>query len=96
MFKIVIDPQAAIDMQNAIDYYDSKQIGLGEKFYHALVEYLESLASNPYYQIRYKKARAITIKSFPYYQIIFFLDEELKTVFVNAVFNCAQNPDKRP
>lgn len=30
IYKIVIEPRAILDIQNAIDYYDSKQIGLGE------------------------------------------------------------------
>ncbi|MCD6065995.1 MAG: plasmid stabilization system [Bacteroidetes bacterium] len=67
-----------------------------EKFYDALVEYIESLSSNPFYQIRYKHLRAITINQFPFYQIIYFVDEKLKTIYVSAVFNCAQDPEKRP
>jgi len=96
LYRVVIEPQAAEDMQGAINYYDALQIGLGERFYNALSEYIDALSSNPFYQIRYKTARAITIKQFPYYQIIFTVAEESKTIYVNAVFNCAQNPEKRP
>lgn len=96
LYRVVVEPQAAQDMQNAIDYYDALQFGLGQKFYNALSDYLDALSSNPFYQIRYKTARAITIKQFPFYQIIFTLAEDSKIIYVQAVFNCAQNPEKRP
>jgi toxin ParE1/3/4 len=30
IFKIVIEPRALLDIQDGIDYYESKQSGLGE------------------------------------------------------------------
>jgi hypothetical protein len=35
-FFIEIDPKAIEDIQNAIEYYDEKQLGLGEKFEQTL------------------------------------------------------------
>lgn len=52
-FKIVIEPGAIFDIQEAVDYYDFKQIGLGEYFIQALQEHIEILRKNPFFQIRY-------------------------------------------
>jgi hypothetical protein len=32
IYKVVIEPRAILDIQDAIDYYESKQNGLGEYF----------------------------------------------------------------
>ena len=33
IYKVVIEPRAILDIQDAIDYYDSKQNGLGTYFF---------------------------------------------------------------
>ena len=94
-FKIVIEPRALSDAQSAIDYYNEKQIGLGKKFNNALDKHILSLSKNPFYQLKYKDYRALPIKKFPYL-IIFFIDEKTDTVFITAIFNTNQNPQKYP
>lgn len=49
IFNLVIEPRAILDIQDAIDYYDSKRVGLGEHFYEIVDEYLNILASNPFF-----------------------------------------------
>lgn len=39
IFNIVIEPRALADIQEAIDYYESKQSGLGEYFYQVIDEH---------------------------------------------------------
>jgi toxin ParE1/3/4 len=40
IYKVVIEPTAIIEIQDAIDYYDSKQNGLGEYFYQVVEEHI--------------------------------------------------------
>ena len=42
-YKIVIEPRAIIDIQDAVDYYDFKQVGLGAYFFLTLEEHIEVL-----------------------------------------------------
>lgn len=95
-YKIVIEAGAQTDIQRAIDYYEGKRSGLGEKFELALNEHLLSISKKPFYQVFYKDYRALVIKGFPFYQIIYYLNEKTKTAFVDAVFHCAQDPEKKP
>ncbi len=81
--------------QKAINYYDEQLTGLGEKFNTALDKHITIIAKNPFYQIRYKDYRALPIKKFPY-TIVFYVNENTKTVFISAVFNIKQNPKKLP
>lgn len=94
-YKIVIEPRAIVDAQKAMDYYDGKQIGLGEKFNSALNKHIESISKNPFYQIRYKDYRALPINKFPYI-IFFYIKESESKVFIIGIFNTNQHPDKYP
>ena len=94
-FKIVIEPRAIVEAQTAINYYEGKQTGLGEKFKTTLNNYIKSLAENPYYQTRYKDYRALPLTKFPYI-LFFYINENKNTVYIIALFHSAQNPEKYP
>jgi hypothetical protein len=94
-FKIVIEPRAIFDIQEAVDYYDFKQIGLGEYFFQALEDHIEVVRNNPFFQIRYKDYYGLPIKKFPFI-IFYFIQEEEKIVYVVSVFNTSLNPKKYP
>ena len=64
IFDLVIEPRAIHDIQDAIDYYESKQTGLGEYFYQTIDENIERLTKNPFFQIRYKDYHGLPIKKF--------------------------------
>jgi len=95
IFNLVIEPRAILDIQDAIDYYDSKRVGLGEHFYEIVDEYLNILAKNPFFEIRYKDYRALPIRKFPFI-IFYFIDEKIKTVYIMSVFNTSLSPSKYP
>ncbi len=95
IYKIVIEPRAILDIQNAIDYYDSKQIGLGEYFYKVVNEHIGTLIKSPFFQIRYKDYHGFPIHKFPFI-IFYYIDENLKTIFIISIFNTALNPINYP
>lgn len=90
-YQILISPLAIQDIQQAIDYYDEQQLGLGEKFESALNEYLQVLKKYPLFQFRYDKVRCLPLPKFPY-MIHFTVDEKEKTVIIQAIFHTAKNP----
>lgn len=92
-FTIKIEPEALVDIQDAIDWYNSQQTELGQKFYHYLEDYIEHLKSNPYYQIRYSNVRCIPLRKFPF-MVHFTVDEQNSLVVIRAVFNTSLNPEK--
>ena len=94
-YKIVIEPRAIVDIQDAVDYYDFKKEGLGLQFYSALVDAIKYLESNPHYQIRYKDYHALPLRKFPYI-VLFYIDENDKEVYIMSVFNTFLNPLKYP
>lgn len=94
-YKIVIEPRAIADIQEAVEYYESKREDLGAYFFQIVEEYIESIAENPFFQIRYKDYHGLPVKIFPYI-ILDFIDEKEKTIYVLSVFNTSQNTTKYP
>lgn len=95
VFKI--NPQAKIDIQDQIHYYNNKQKGLGKRFYNDVKYTFKNIKKNPNYQIRYKNVRCLPLQTFPAI-IHFTFDEDKKQIIVRAVFHTSQDPqnwDKR-
>lgn len=65
-YKVVIEPRALIDIQDAVDYYDSKSEGLGIRFYNTLESHIRILAKTPFFQLRYKEYHAFPVRKFPF------------------------------
>jgi len=94
-YKVVIEPRAILDIQDSIDYYESKQKGLGTYFYQVVEAHLETVSKSPFFQIRYKDYHGFPIRKFPYI-VLFYIDEKLKTIYIMSVFNTNLNPKKYP
>jgi len=94
-FKVVIEPRALAETQQAINYYNWKLFGLGKKFERALDEHIRLISKNPFFQVRYKDYRALPIKNFPF-KIIYLINENKRIVYIMAVFHTSQNPYKQP
>jgi toxin ParE1/3/4 len=92
MYTLQVDPLALDDIQEAYDYYEEAQIGLGEEFLDILDLHFASLENNPFYQVRYDEIRCLPISKFPY-MIHFTIDEKNKEVIVWAVLNTFKDPD---
>lgn len=91
MFSVVLDPRAIQDIQQAIDYYDEQEPGLGEQFEEILNEHLHNLKQNPFFQIRYNNVHCLPMKKYPY-MIHFTINKQERLVSVRAVFNTSRNP----
>ena len=63
-YKIVIEPRAIFDIQNAVDYYDLKQVGLGKYFYQSLEEAIEVLSKNPSFKLDIRIIMVFPLKNF--------------------------------
>lgn len=90
-FTIRIEPEAKIDIQEGIDWYNKHEVGLGRKFHAAIKAHFEKLHTNPFFQVRYDDVRCLPLKKFPY-MIHFTINEEKQIVVVHAVFNTSRNP----
>lgn len=90
-FKIIIEPEARLDIQEAIDWYNKQQKGLGKKFHSAVLKHINSLIKNPNFEIRYDSVHCLPLKNFPF-MIHFTIDNAKKLVAIRAVFHTSLNP----
>ena len=91
-YTIYVTPAASADIKIAVDYYNSKSNGLGQRMAGEADDVLGMIASNPKtYSIRYRDIRAAKIPSFPF--LIFYkINEKNVIVQVLRVFNTYQRP----
>ncbi len=93
-YKVIVSPIAIKNIDDAVNYYAeevSKKVALD--FLNDYKKTYKDLQKHPFYPFHDSNYRYLPFKKFPF--IAFFLvDEPTKTVFLNAVFNTHQNPDK--
>jgi plasmid stabilization system protein ParE len=64
---VLIRPAAAADLQDAFDWYEKQQPGLGVEFRGAVREKLHDIAANPMlYQVVHRDTRRALLRRFPY------------------------------
>lgn len=85
-FKLKIEPEVIHDIQEAIDWYNEQQLGLGKKFYNEAKHHFKILSKTPFFQIRYDEVRCLPFKKFPY-MIHYTIDDANHIVIVRAVLN---------
>lgn len=90
-YKLVIRPEVFEDIQSGINWYNSKQKGLGLRFFDAIQNEYRVLEKYPVFQVRYNGVQCLPVKKFPY-MIHFIVEENSKTVVVLGVFNTYINP----
>jgi plasmid stabilization system protein ParE len=91
-FKVKIEPEARLDIQEAITWYNKQQKGLGKKFHADLLKHIDSLTKNPHFEIRYDTVHCLPLKKFPF-MVHFTIDDAEKLVAVRAVFHTSLNPN---
>jgi len=91
-YKLIIQPEVFDDIQQGIDWYNSRQKGLGKSFFNAVQQEYKILRINPGFQVRYDQVKCLPVKKFPY-MIHYYVNEESKTVIIMGVINTYLNPD---
>jgi toxin ParE1/3/4 len=90
-FTILIENRAEQDIQQAYNYYEAQQVGLGVRFNQSVFQSIDVLRQSPFFQIRYDKFRCLPLKGFPY-MIHFEVDEVNFNVTIYAVIHTHRNP----
>jgi plasmid stabilization system protein ParE len=94
-YKIIVSPLAKEQTTKFYYYYNKISNKVAKKFRDEVKQTTKGLRTNPFYQIRTKKYRAIPLKNFPF--LLFFeVDESTKTIKIIALFNTHQDPEKYP
>lgn len=88
----ILVPEAVADVADAYEWYEGKDIGLGDSFLNCLDTAFASIAEHPtHYPVRFDSFRRILLDRFPY-AICYEYDDQ--AVFVHYVFHCSQDVEK--
>ena len=92
-YKIIVDPNARVDIIESIDWYNKVQQELGFKFYDQVQATFKKIQRNPLaFAIRYKTSHTAIVKKFPFL-VHFFVNSEINTIIITAVLHTSRNPD---
>ena len=92
-YILKIKKEAHQDIQEGINWYNSRQKGLGEKFHATVKKGYEDICNNPYFQIRYENVRCLPVRKYPY-MLQFIVNEKEKKVILLGVINTYKDPKK--
>ncbi|MCW3074039.1 MAG: hypothetical protein JWP69_1108 [Flaviaesturariibacter sp.] len=90
-FEVIVSRDSQMEITEAIEWYESKRIGLGLYFAKEAEELLSRLSQNPqHYSFTKRSFRQVKFPSFPY-KIYFKIKETNVVVF--GVFHTGRNPN---
>jgi mRNA-degrading endonuclease RelE of RelBE toxin-antitoxin system len=91
-YKIVFTTEAVKELQEGVRYYNSKQRGLGKRFFQDMKGQIELIKSNPFLKsIRYDNVRFALGDIFPY-AIHYTFSEANETITIHAILSHWQKP----
>jgi toxin ParE1/3/4 len=91
-YKLLIRPEAEFDIEEAFEWYEEQNSGLGSEFVRAVDISLATIGRHPLvYPLVYQEVRRALIRRFPYG--IFYLMEE-ETIVVIACFHVKRDPQQ--
>lgn len=92
-YSLVVKERAKRQLIDGIEWYESKQAGLGLQFLNHIENYFKIILENPtIYEIKSKPFREAFVKKIPYLIIYTIRKEE---IIISAVFNAYQDPKKK-
>ena len=90
MEKIVFDPLAKQELENATTFYENCQKGLGQKFLNAVESATDTISHFPYlFPILQNHFRRCLIRKFPF-GIVYSIEKE--TIYVISVMHLKRKP----
>ncbi len=92
LYKVKIDQEALLDLQEIIEWYNKQTQGLGTRFFKQTTSQINSLKKTPFiYSNRYADVRCMIIKKFPF-MVHYKIDSNEKTIIIFAIFHTSRNP----
>ncbi len=90
IYKLLINPFAELELNEAKEWYNLQQEHLGERFVKEIDKTLTRINDNPFqFPQKKKQIRKAVVNNFPY-SIFFYVSDNLINVF--AIFHYSRNP----
>jgi hypothetical protein len=91
-FSVEYNPDFFNDIAQAVDWYNEKQAGLGDRLFKSVKQQTAKLSSSAlHFAVKYDDIRCLGVEKFPYL-VHFRVNEQTKIVKVEALFHTSRNP----
>ena len=90
MYKLRYSPDTISHIAKSADWYDKKNVGLGDRFIKEFYAKADVLKTNPYFNELFGEVRGLLLENFPY-RIHFKIQEDTKTVKILAVIHTSRS-----
>lgn len=92
--KLILHPEAQLEIQDAIEWYESQQLGLGADFLNYLEGYFQTLRNGKVlFPIKREPVfRELPLRRFPF---VIICEQSVEKVIIYSVFNTHQDPSKK-
>ena len=88
--RIILLPEAEVDLREGYWWYENQDFGLGDEFLRCVEAAFSRISDNPlHYPVRFDDFRRILVRRFPF---AIYFDFNEHSVFVHYVFHCSQHP----
>ena len=92
-YKVIVSELAGYDIQEATEYYEIRQKGLGRFFILSLKDTFKLLARDPLIYIKvYGEIRRALTKKFPY-AVFYRIDDENNEIAIYAIISSYRDPE---
>ena len=89
---VITEPEAEHEWNEAVDWYDQREPGVGLRFNAVVRDYLKALAAQPErFPLVGRFTRKAKIKDWPY-SIFFVVDDAHRQIKIVAVWHGKRNP----
>ncbi|WP_298542432.1 type II toxin-antitoxin system RelE/ParE family toxin [uncultured Aquimarina sp.] len=93
-YKLILKPRAELELEDALEWYNSKSKGLGFRFLNSVRSEISYIQKFPkHFQISKYSFRQAPIPRFPFI-VVFGIEND--TIIIYSIFNTHQNPTKKP
>ncbi len=91
-FKVYLQPDAEMDIEDAANWYEFQQKGLGGGFLDEMLRAFKKIADNPFiYAVVYRETRRALIRRFPF-AVYYRIEED--SIIVIAVMHGSRHPKR--
>jgi ParE toxin of type II toxin-antitoxin system, parDE len=87
--RVELHPEADAEFAAQVEYYESRETGLGVRFYREVTAFLDWIAEHPLLPRLRKTYRRVNLKIFPFY-IAYFVERDL--AWALAVAHAGKRP----
>ncbi|MBI1783272.1 MAG: type II toxin-antitoxin system RelE/ParE family toxin [Sphingobacteriales bacterium] len=94
-YKAIYNPEALDEYKDAVSWYLERSDVAAEKFAAAINEKVKEICKDAYrYKTTYSFFKETSLKKFPF-NIVYFIDENIKAVIISSIFHHRRNPKKK-